>query len=256
MELRLAQSDESAGPDWWNWSVWLDGASDWLDRVVSVTYILHPTFRDPVRTVSDRASQFRLSSSGWGEFTIHAELQMRDGTVRKLKHALKLHRTAAPAAVSAAPPPRGATGSQIFFSYSAIDGRLAGQVSRELELRGMKVTSSATTMSHSPPGDPARDALQHSDAVIALQSDTPSNAVDNDLSKAHGLNKPIVHVRVGATPVKDGAGSESVLEFGSNARPETIAKQLIEMLHPGTGAAESAKTVAGKPRPGKPRKRR
>jgi transcription initiation factor IIF auxiliary subunit len=258
-ELRLAQSDENVRPGWWQWSVWLDGTPEWLDRVAGVTYFLHATFSDPVRVVDDRASSFRLSSAGWGEFTIRAEARLRDGTTRRLTHALKLRHTASAEARTASPAPsaRGTSTSQVFLSHSAIDGRLAGQVSRELELRGMKVTSSANTMSQrNARSDVTREALQHSDAVIALQSDTPSNAVDDELSAAHGLQKPIVHVRVGPPADKDAPPSDSVLQFGSNARAETIAKQLIERLQPKTGAPGPGDTLSGKPRAGKPRKGR
>jgi transcription initiation factor IIF auxiliary subunit len=55
-----------------------------------VVYILHPTFRDPVRTITDRESRFRLDTSGWGTFTIHAIAKNRDGHDTKLSHDLVL----------------------------------------------------------------------------------------------------------------------------------------------------------------------
>ncbi len=50
-----------------------------LDDVASVTYRLHPTFRDPVRMVSDRKSNFELRTAAWGEFNMTAEIAYRGG---------------------------------------------------------------------------------------------------------------------------------------------------------------------------------
>lgn len=89
--MRIAQSEKYQGDDWWKWAVWIDGSSAEIQSIKSVTYILHPTFRDPSRTVTDQASNFRLETEGWGVFTIYATLKLKDGTSRKLEHELELH---------------------------------------------------------------------------------------------------------------------------------------------------------------------
>jgi transcription initiation factor IIF auxiliary subunit len=61
-----------------------------LDDIDRVVYILHPTFHNPVREVEDRGSKFRLETSGWGTFTIHAKAVHRDGRETPLHHDLKL----------------------------------------------------------------------------------------------------------------------------------------------------------------------
>lgn len=90
MALSIQQSQKYLGKDRWQWSVWLEGQAEELDTIDHVTYILHPTFLDPVRTISDRASQFRLDTSGWGTFTIHAVAAHRDGRETRLSHELIL----------------------------------------------------------------------------------------------------------------------------------------------------------------------
>ena|SRR5688572_23388286 len=50
-----------------------------LDDVASVTYRLHPTFRDPIRTVADRRSSFELRTIAWGEFNMTAEIAFKGG---------------------------------------------------------------------------------------------------------------------------------------------------------------------------------
>jgi len=50
-----------------------------LDAVTAVTYRLHPTFKDPIRRISDRRTSFELRTAAWGEFNMTAEISFRDG---------------------------------------------------------------------------------------------------------------------------------------------------------------------------------
>lgn len=90
MSLLIRQEFKYQGDDWWRWSVWIDGPPEALDRVDHVVYTLHPTFPDPVRTIDDRTSSFRLSAIGWGTFKIRARVQFKDQSVAKLSHDLEL----------------------------------------------------------------------------------------------------------------------------------------------------------------------
>jgi transcription initiation factor IIF auxiliary subunit len=88
--LSIQQDAQYLGHERWAWSVWLEGTRDELDRIEHVMYVLHPTFHNPVRLVTDRSSNFRLDTSGWGTFTIHAKAVHQDGTETHLKHDLVL----------------------------------------------------------------------------------------------------------------------------------------------------------------------
>lgn len=90
MALSIQQSDEYLRNGRWRWSVWLDGAPEELDSVDHVIYILDPTFHKPVRRIGDRSSNFRLDTSGWGTFTIHAIAVDRGGQETPLNHELVL----------------------------------------------------------------------------------------------------------------------------------------------------------------------
>ena len=90
MALSIQQSQEYVGSNRWRWSVWLNGTPEELDSVDYVTYILHPTFHDPVRRISDRTTNFRLDTSGWGTFTMHANIVHRGGHQTTLNHDLVL----------------------------------------------------------------------------------------------------------------------------------------------------------------------
>lgn len=91
MNLHVAQSQRYVGDDWWEWSVWIEGPPPALDSIENVTYRLHPTFPNPLRTVKSRATKFRLDTAGWGTFCIFVKVQHRDGTVTALKHELTLN---------------------------------------------------------------------------------------------------------------------------------------------------------------------
>jgi transcription initiation factor IIF auxiliary subunit len=90
MSLTIVQSSTYKGEDWWEWSVWLDGPDAELDQVKEVIYRLHPTFPSPVRTVRNRKSGFKLSTGGWGVFTIRATVLNKDGKTTCLIHELVL----------------------------------------------------------------------------------------------------------------------------------------------------------------------
>lgn len=90
MALSLRQDTEFAGHHRWNLSVWVDGSPEELDGLDHVRYILHHTFPRPVRDVSDRATNFRLETVGWGNFTIYAKAVHRDGHETPLQHDLIL----------------------------------------------------------------------------------------------------------------------------------------------------------------------
>ena len=90
MALSIQQSQEYLGNDRWRWSVWLNGPQEELDTIDHVLYVLHSTFHDPVRYVSDRTTNFRLDTAGWGAFTVHAKVMHRDGRETPLAHELVL----------------------------------------------------------------------------------------------------------------------------------------------------------------------
>jgi len=90
MTIQIKQQAVSKGKDWWEWSVWLEGAKKELEGIDHVVYTLHPTFPSPVVPVTNRATGFRLDSSGWGEFTIYLQIKNKDGSTSKRQHYLKL----------------------------------------------------------------------------------------------------------------------------------------------------------------------
>lgn len=95
MAVRIRQASEYQWENWWEWWIWLDGTTEELDQVDRVVYTLHPTFPNPVRTVSDRSTNFLLKTSGWGEFRIYAKVAKKAGGTVRLVHDLVLEYPAA-----------------------------------------------------------------------------------------------------------------------------------------------------------------
>jgi len=91
MTLKLRNSWNYEGKDWWQWSAFLDdGGSGELDKIKFVEYVLHETFPDPIRRIDSREDGFELKTGGWGTFELKAFVHFKDGTKKRLSHEIKL----------------------------------------------------------------------------------------------------------------------------------------------------------------------
>jgi transcription initiation factor IIF auxiliary subunit len=91
ISLSLRNKWHYKGEDWWDWEAFIDDhGSGQLSSVDHVEYVLHPTFREPIRKISDRKDGFRLKTSGWGTFMLKAFVHMKSGQKLKLEHILVL----------------------------------------------------------------------------------------------------------------------------------------------------------------------
>ncbi len=78
-------------PGWWDWSIYIKGATYELKQIRCVEYTLHASFPHPVRLVCSPDKGFLLTARGWGTFTVPVKLMLKDGTVRELSHRLEFH---------------------------------------------------------------------------------------------------------------------------------------------------------------------
>ena len=74
----------------YQWKVFVDEDDSRLDIISSVTYLLHPTFINPLRISEDGKNKFEITSIGWGEFDIQITIKFKDDTETKQKYHLKL----------------------------------------------------------------------------------------------------------------------------------------------------------------------
>ncbi|MCP3930365.1 MAG: hypothetical protein GY705_14835 [Bacteroidetes bacterium] len=87
----IAQKSKSRS-DYWDWTIFVKGAEDVLEKIEYVEYTLHPTFKNPVRIINERGHgpyAFPLSTSGWGTFTVKVKIYYKDGTYQRTAHSLK-----------------------------------------------------------------------------------------------------------------------------------------------------------------------
>ena len=133
MSLKIRQDSAHQGGNWWKWSVWIEGGPREMAAVDHVVYTLHATFPDPVRTVRNRRTGFRLESSGWGEFELYARIVSRDGKIHQRKHWLTLDGEGKPAA-AAAPLSSGAEAPAepvAYLSAGSADAEVARHIRAE-----------------------------------------------------------------------------------------------------------------------------
>ena len=144
MTLSIAQDAAPTESSHWRWSVWLNGSKDELDAVKEVVWKLHPSFSPPEVRVTARKNAFRLKSSGWGEFEIHADVHLANGARISLRHWLRFNQAAskkslskAAAGVKVAPESAAVIERQpkVFLSYTSADARLARALTEELKLK-------------------------------------------------------------------------------------------------------------------------
>jgi transcription initiation factor IIF auxiliary subunit len=90
MNLALHNSWNYEGNDRWAWSAYLKGND--LNKVRYVDYILHTSFKRPVRTITEPEDGFRMDTAGWGSFELKAIAHCADGHKELLTHMVLLKR--------------------------------------------------------------------------------------------------------------------------------------------------------------------
>jgi hypothetical protein len=68
----------------------LEADQDILDSIEYVTYLLHPTFKNPIEERHDPRNKFELVLTVWGEFRIQIKMNYKDGHIELLSHWLTL----------------------------------------------------------------------------------------------------------------------------------------------------------------------
>ncbi len=77
---------------WFEWTVYIDGPADALEKIACVQYSLHPSFPDPHRLVcepGDGPRHFALKREGWGAFTVGIRIFLKSGPVQAMQHRLQ-----------------------------------------------------------------------------------------------------------------------------------------------------------------------
>ena len=249
MDLYVNQEANVQTSGWWQWAVWLEGPSNELDQVASVDYVLHPTFREPVQQRANRAENFRLDASGWGEFMIHIHIHLRDGQVVKQEHWLSLidelgqHALEKEAAMIQAPAKDEAVAfetvpagfdseplrTRLFLSCSLADQHLADEVGKQLDEEAIDFVLADDYGINLP----LQKAMQLSDDPIAgavfFVSDVRSPHLRDELGALPG-HVPVVPVLIGdATKAPAALADMEPVRVGSMPLEET-AREIARAL--------------------------
>lgn len=191
MPLSVRQSSTYQGSDWWDWSVWIDGSQRELNRVESVIYKLHETFPEPLQTRSDRTDKFRLSSAGWGGFTIGVQVRTRDGETINFEHPLLLEY---PKEAQSRGLALEKHQPRVFLSYAAADKKAAMALEKNLRSEGYAIVKSNDSGLGSTWRDSIFEAIKSADAVVMIASDATSDFVNSEIELARKLDRPVVPV--------------------------------------------------------------
>jgi hypothetical protein len=160
MTLKIEQSahPHPQRSGYWTWSVWLGGVEQELDKVSSVRYQLHSTFRNPTRESADRSSKFAIKSAGWGEFTIYAVVKFVDGRELPMQHWLRLEEN----------PSASSEPVKVFLSYDFSDSHIAQPIGAALTDLGVHVSDPNTVRTGSSLASSLTKLIEEADLAIML----------------------------------------------------------------------------------------
>ncbi|HEU0076795.1 MAG TPA: pYEATS domain-containing protein [Longimicrobiaceae bacterium] len=229
MGISIAQTSSMAGKGRWRWSVWIEGPDEELDAVGAVVYTLHPTFSNPVRRTTERESRFRLDSSGWGEFKLHASVQYRDGRTESMEHWLTLVGEAPDKTMGTIPLRKR---QRIFLSSSMADVKTANAIRSLLEQTPLVVTTNydASPSDYGVPWElTLLDQIQGSSGAVFLVSERPSPWLTYEVGIAKKYGKPHAVVGIGPVPAIPQDLHES-MRLGIKSSSPQDARHVAEAL--------------------------
>lgn len=172
--VKQNKREDSESENYWNWSIWIDGQKEDLAKISTVVYILHPTFKNRVRTTSAVKSKFKLKSKGWGEFTIFIRIYFKNKGTEPLylSHDLNLFSK------------KDSLKTKVFISSQVKDREIKESLKEELLNNGVEVLSVDEIESNTNIFQSIEKSIDGSDVLIML---------GNDISRSqmHELNMAI-----------------------------------------------------------------
>lgn len=160
-KVKQSAKKDTKSNKYWYWSIWIDAEKESLDEISNVEYILHSTFRNRVRDISSRRNKFKLSSKGWGEFTVYIRIYFKNQNIKPLylSHDLILFSN------------QKNQQQRVFISSQIKDEKDKNNLSKILENENYIVSSIDTIDSSSNFSESIVDSIDESDAIIVMSSD-------------------------------------------------------------------------------------
>ncbi len=203
-QFRIGQWAEYVSKDRWKWSCWVEASDEDLDRINSVTWILHPTFTPSRVNVATRSNKFRLDSGGWGTFTVRATLHFDNKDTLELHHALKLRYPESQSASAEESsiesceiqkPDDASHKPTVFLSFSSENAKQAQAIQEIISNRGVSVLNANLADPGQPLGASVEKMIRESDAVITIDADDyRSHFVMLEAKIAEAEGKPVLSV--------------------------------------------------------------
>jgi len=78
--------------DYYDWEVYVDEENEVLDLIESVEYVLHESFPNRVRRMTNPQNNFSCKGTGWGGFTIDIAIYFKDNTKLQTKYFLDIYK--------------------------------------------------------------------------------------------------------------------------------------------------------------------
>jgi hypothetical protein len=187
--------------------------------------MLHPTFPKPVRVVRDRASRFKLESSGWGEFSLTAQLVLANGKTESLERWLRLEGR------EEQPDDRSRRRPRVFLSGSAVGiGRaFINKLGAELHSQGVDLVTAddVSIVSESAVAESPGSAVSASDVIAVVVSRGYANTAQSDVAAAKANQKVLVPILLGPSVTTPAALSDLTPIHVNN---ENQAAQVADLL--------------------------
>jgi transcription initiation factor IIF auxiliary subunit len=215
----------------WHWAVWLEDPSAELDQVARVVYELHPTFNEPVRSVDDRASGFRLGGTAWGEFMVHLTLEFRDGRTENRSHWLKLEQGAPSKMAEALNLSTKGAVPTVYLSASLADSVLSARVKAALRDQGIKVVSQEDVAVGSAWSSEMEEMRQRADIGVAVISRETSPWVTNDVQELRKQRTPVIPLLLGdSSDLPLEMRDLKAIRISEGESPAAVANRLIDAM--------------------------
>ena len=193
-EYKIGQSSatDSNSKGYYKWAIWMEPGTSPLSEIASVEYLLHPTFKNRLRTVTDAETKFRLESKGWGEFLVEITVIKKSGEPLRLTHWLTLGDNHTTVEEDAESPDF--EGKNVYISYSKIDSRRAKMLESLLTDLGMLVTSGSHYQAGVPIEEYIENSISSADFVVNIDSSRPTAWHQSELEFAHKKSKEVISV--------------------------------------------------------------
>ena len=176
--------------DYYKWAIWIENGESDIADIKSVVYHLHSTFKNRIREFTDPSTNFKIESSGWGEFRIDITITKKSGETLQLVHWLALGDEDMDVVERGVSEPE--IQKKVYISYSKIDTRKAQLLESMLTDLGMDVASGSDIEPGRPIQEYIEESISEADAVITINSEQENDWQKAELQIAKKLSKTII----------------------------------------------------------------